>query len=161
MSEAENKSGSNACHLLSNANAIDEGNKTLASKQAIKKIFRIIEQKDNVVIKGGVKLLSTGRPCDGVFWKEESPCYIVVAPRSKLDLLEWQIKRINKVTGLDNRPLYVGASLGKQAVSKMSIMVCIYDFDNSNQIKEVDEARLKGLVRCHMVVRCFTKAELS
>ena len=82
MSESKNNSGSNACHLLSTTVAIDDCHKSLASKQAIRKIFRIIEQKDSVVIKEGVKLFNTGLPCDGVILNGESPRYILVVPRT-------------------------------------------------------------------------------
>lgn len=163
MDNAKNKSRSNENLGLPNGNkdAQDGVHNSLASKQAIKQIFHLIEQKDNVVIEEGVKLFSTGFRCDGGFMKGESPCYILVAPRAKLDLLKWKIKRVNELTGLNNKHLLLFATLKKQQISKMSMLVCIYDFENTAQEKEVDIARLHGLVRWPLDVRCFTKADLS
>ena len=161
MGNAKNEIKSNESIVLPNEDAQDVGHNSLAITQAIKKIFQLIEQKDNVAIEEGVKLFSTGFRCDGVIMKGESPCYILVTPRTKLDVLEWKIKRVNELTGLNNKHLLLFATLKKQQISKMSMLVCIYDFDNSAQENEVDIERLRGLVRCHLDVQCFTKADLS
>lgn len=161
MGNAKNKSKSNENIGLPNEDTQGGGLNSLASKQAIKKIFQLIEQNDNVAIEEGVKLFSTGFRCDGVIMKGESPCYILVTPRTKLDVLEWKIKRVNELTGLNNKHLLLFATLKKQQISKMSMLVCIYDFENTAQEKEVDIARLHGLVRWPLDVRCFTKADLS